>query len=280
MLVRKVSNGGKEIGNTDKALFHHRALITISYLILVTGAESLTACAAKYGNPAFAKYGIAFHALILFALLVHAALLLTADPDFSKLLIALIIAPLIRILSLSMPVAQFSYIAWFSIISIPVYITIFTCVYLQRIKPQDIALALPKLKHLPLEFVAILFAFPFGILEYYVLKPGILVEPRLEALIVPVLIMVVCTGFLEELAFRGLMQYHATRTMGFAGIIFISVLFGSLHIGNLTLFDVLLAGSVGFIYSLVVQKTGSLYGVSISHGIINTILFLIAPAYL
>jgi len=76
------------------------------------------------------------------------------------------------------------------------------------------------------------------------------------------------------------MQYHATRTMGFSGIIFISILFGCLHIGNLTIFDVLLAGSVGFVYSLVVRKTGSLYGVTISHGLINSILFLIAPAYL
>ncbi|MBN1762756.1 MAG: CPBP family intramembrane metalloprotease [Methanomicrobia archaeon] len=271
-MVRTVSNGGKEIGKGSKAAFHRRVLIALLYVIFVALAESLTACAAKYG--------IAFHALILFALLVHSSLILTADPEFSKLLIALIIAPLIRILSLAMPVAQFSYIAWFSIISIPVYLAIFTCVYLQRIKPQDIALALPQQKHLPLEFATILFAVPFGILEYYVLKPGILVEPRLEALIVPVLIMVVCTGFLEELAFRGLMQYHATRTMGFSGIIFISVLFGLLHIGNLSIFDVILAGSVGFVYSLVVRKTGSLYGVSVSHGIINTILFLIAPAYL
>ena len=195
-MVRTVSNGGKEIGKGSKAAFHRRVLIALLYVILVALAESLTACAAKYGNPAFAKYGIAFHALILFALLIHSALLLTADPEFSKLLIALIIAPLIRILSLAMPVAQFSYIAWFSIISIPVYITIFTCVYLQRIKPQDIALALPRLKHLPLEFATILFAVPFGVLEYYVLRPGILVEPRFDALIIPVLIMVVCTGCL------------------------------------------------------------------------------------
>ncbi|MDI6886865.1 MAG: CPBP family intramembrane metalloprotease [archaeon] len=91
--------------------------------------------------------------------------------------------------------------------------------------------------------------------------------------------MIACTGFLEELAFRGLMQYHATRTMGFSGIIFISALFGSLHIGNLSIFDVLLAGSVGFIYSVVVRKTGSLCGVSVSHGIVNIMLFLIAPSY-
>ncbi|NMX21968.1 hypothetical protein C5S30_05965 [ANME-1 cluster archaeon GoMg4] len=76
------------------------------------------------------------------------------------------------------------------------------------------------------------------------------------------------------------MQYHATRTMGFSGIILVSALFGFLHIGNLTVLDVLLAGGVGFIFSVVVRKTGSLYGVSISHGVINIVLFLIAPYYL
>jgi hypothetical protein len=259
--------------------FRRRALITLLYLLLIAAAELITAYAAEHG-PVFAKYGIAFHAVILFALLIHSALLLRADPETSQLLMALILGPLIRILSLAMPVVEFSYLAWFSIISIPVYITIFACVYLQHIRSRDIGLALPAVKHLPLEFGVIVIAVPVGIMEYLILQPGILVEPRLKALVVPVLIMFVCTGFLEELAFRGLMQYHAVRTMGFAGIVLISALFGSLHIGNLTIFDVLLAGGIGFIYALVVRKTGSIYGVSISHGIINTTLFLIAPAYL
>ena len=275
-VFKKVSSGERGIDKGAKASFQHRASIIMAYLILVAGGELATASGAKY-DIAFAKYGIAFHALILFALLIHSSL--TTDDEFSKLLMVLILAPLIRILSLSMPLAHFSYISWFALISIPVYIAIFTCMYIQHLKPRDVALALPKLKHLPIEIATIILAFPFGILEYHILKPDIIVELSFEALLVPALIMIVCTGFLEELAFRGLMQYHATRTMGFSGIVFISALFGALHIGNLSFFDVLLSGSVGFIYSLVVRKTGSIYGVSISHGIINIILFLIAPHY-
>jgi hypothetical protein len=203
-----MSSEGRGIGSGAKASFRHRAVIAIAYVILVAGAELLTSFAARHGI-AFAKYGIVFHALILFALLIHSALLLTADPEFSRLLMVLILAPLIRILSLVNPVAYFSYIIWFAIISIPVYIAIFTCMYIQHLKPRDVALTLPKLKYLPLEVAVILLAFPFGILEYHILKPGILVEPSFEALIIPVLIMIVCTGFLEELAFRGLM--HTTR---------------------------------------------------------------------
>ena len=274
-----MSSSEREIDKDARALFHHRAAIIITYLILVAGAELVTAGGAKY-DIAFAKYGIAFHAVILFALLIHSALILTADPEFSKLLMVLILAPLIRILSLSMPLTYLNYISWFALISVPLYIAIFTCMYIQHLKPRDVALTLPKLKYLPLEFGVILFAVPFGILEYYVLKPGIMVEPRFEALLMPALILIVCTGFLEELGFRGLMQYHATRTMGFSGIILVSALFGFLHIGNLTVLDVLLAGGVGFIFPVVVRKTGSLYGVSISHGVINIVLFLIAPYYL
>jgi membrane protease YdiL (CAAX protease family) len=270
--------GGAPVRSTE-LLFRRRVLIALLYIVLIAAAELLTAYAAEHGGV-FARYGIVFHGLILSTLFIHSALILRVDPATSKLLLAFILAPLIRILSLSMPVAQFSYIAWFSIISIPVYLTIFTCVYLQRLRPWDIGLKLPVKKHLPLEFAIILLAVPLGVVEYLILRPGLLVEPRLEALLIPVLVMVVCTGFLEELAFRGLMQYHATRTMGFTGIVLVSVLFGVLHIGNLTILDVLLAGSVGFIYALVVRKTGSLYGVSISHGVINTAMFLIAPAYL
>ena len=256
-----------------KILMQRRKLSVIcaAYLFLVTCAELLTIYDAKYG--------IVLYAFILFALLIHSASTLTTDREFSRLLVVLILAPLIRILSLSLPLTHFNYITWFVLISIPIYLAIFTCLHIQRIKPQDVALSLPKLQHLPLELATILFAVPFGILEYQVLKPGILVEPSFEALIIPALVIITCTGFLEELAFRGLMQYHATRTMGFSGIIFISILFGFLHIGNLSIFDVLLAGGIGFLYSLVVRKTGSLFGVSVSHGVINIMLFLIAPAY-
>lgn len=261
------------------SLFRRRALITLLYLLLIAAAELVTAYAVGHG-AVFAKSGIVFHGIILFTLLIHSARSLRADPEFSQLLLVLILAPLIRILSISMPVAQFSYMTWFFIISIPVYITIFTCVYLQQLSPRDIGLAVPAVKHLPLEFGVILLAVPLGIMEYLVLKPRILVEPRLATLLVPVLIMVVCTGLLEELSFRGLMQYHATRTMGFAGIVLISALFGLMHIGNLSVQDVLLTASIAFLFSLVVRQTGTIYGVSISHGIINVTLFLIAPAYL
>ncbi|MGB7531378.1 MAG: CPBP family intramembrane glutamic endopeptidase [Halobacteriota archaeon] len=130
----------------------------------------------------------------------------------------------------------------------------------------------------------ILLAIPFGIIEYQILKPAPF--PGLGSgavnLITASLIFIVCTGFLEELAFRGLIQHNAIRLMNkWWGILFVSTIFGVLHVGNLSPWhlDCVLAFSAGFVFSIVREKTGSIYGISISHGIINTILFLIAPYY-
>ena len=248
------------------------SIICAAYLLLVTCAEVLTIY-----NP---KAGIALHAVILFALLLHSGMESDKDKNLSTFLMALVLAPLIRILSLSMPSVHFSKISAFLLISIPVFVAIFTCMWVQGLRAKDIGLYLPKLKRTPIEAGVILLAIPIGIVEYLILKPAPLpgLGPGAANFIAASLIFIACTGFLEELAFRGLLQYNAIKLMNkWWGIVFVSTIFGVLHVGNLALLDCVLAFSVGFIYSVVREKTGSIYGISISHGVINIILFLIAP---
>lgn len=247
-------------------------LICAAYLCFVTCAELLTIYDAKAG--------IALHAVILFALLLHSALESDTDKNLSRFLMALVLAPLIRILSLAMPLVQFNWLSWFILISVPIFIAIFTCTWLQELRPKDVGLYLPSLKHTSIEAGVILIAIPFGILEYLILKPSPMLELRPMSFIASALVFIVCTGFLEEFAFRGLLQYNAIRVMSkWSGIVFVATVFGVLHVGNLALLDCLLAFSVGFVYSIVREKTGSIYGISVSHGLINTILFLVAPLY-
>ena len=77
----------------------------ILYLVAITVAEVVT----SYDSI----LGLIFHTFILIALIVHAALV-TDSPNY-KLLLALSLAPLTRILSLSMPLAQVPPIYWYSI---------------------------------------------------------------------------------------------------------------------------------------------------------------------
>ena len=247
----------------------NRFLLSLIYLDLIIGTELLTVF-----NPVI---GILLHITTLVLLLIHSTL--STDRKFSQLLLVLTLAPIIRILSLSLPLHHFSKITWFALISIPVYIAIFTCMHLQHLKPREIGLSPPRLRFLPIDLVMISVAFPVGLIEYQILKPEPIVNLlEGEALISSSIIMILSTGFLEELAFRGIIQYHATNTMGIYGIFYVSFVFSILHIGNLSIFDILLAFFVGLAYSIVVMKTGSIYGVSLSHGIINIVLFILAPA--
>ena len=161
--------------------FHKRLVISLVYLVCITCAEILTSYSPKHG--------IAFHGLIIFALFIHSSL--TSDHNLSEWLIVLIIAPLIRILSLSTPSTHFSYFAWFLIISLPIYIAVFTCIRMQNIDLKDIGLVLPKLKFLPIEIATIFLAFPLGLIEYYILEPGIIVELSFEAMVIPSLIIII-----------------------------------------------------------------------------------------
>ena len=248
------------------------SIICTAYLLLVACAELLTIY-----NP---KAGIALHAVILFTLLLHSGMESDKDKNLSTFLMALVLAPLIRILSLSMPFIHFSRISGFLLISIPIFVAIFTCMWVQGLRPKDIGLSLSKLKRTPIEAGVILLAIPIGIIEYLILKPAPL--PGLGSgaadFIAASLIFIACTGFLEELAFRGLLQYNAIKLMNRGwGILFVSTIFGVLHVGNLALLDCVLAFSIGVLFSVVREKTGSIYGISVSHGSINIILFLIAP---
>jgi membrane protease YdiL (CAAX protease family) len=120
-------------------------------------------------------------------------------------------------------------------------------------------------------------------MEYFILKPNPLPGLETADFISAVLILIICTGFLEELAFRGVLQYNAVRLFGkWVGILIVSAFFGLLHAGNISPWnlDCVLAFSAGFLFSIVRERGGSIYAISIAHGLINVVLFLIAPLYL
>ena len=241
--------------------------IPIIYVLLITAAELVTSH--------FLYAGILIHICLLGALLVHSVIL--DDQKVADLLTAMAVAPLVRILGLSTPLVHFSQITWFAIVSIPMFMAGIAIARLQGLSIKDINFSPPKKKYTLIELVVILICFPIGFLEYHLLRPSGITELNFYSMLAPMLIMMVNTGFLEEFIFRGLLQYHAVRLAGFQGIVLISVLFGALHLTNLVVYDAFLAGGVGLMFGLVVQRTGSIWGVSVAHGVVNITLFLIAP---
>ena len=118
----ETENVGRREGTGERSVWNHikpslGIYVGITYLFLIALAEILTVKDARIGITA--------HIFILFATLIHSTL--TSDRNLSAFIMSLVLAPLIRILSISMPLTYFSRISWFMLISIPIFIAIFTC---------------------------------------------------------------------------------------------------------------------------------------------------------
>ncbi len=238
----------------------------LAYLLVVVVAELVTVLVQPL-------WGVAGYAVLLAVLILHSAL--AREHPYRQLFLSLALVPLVRILSLSLPLVNIPRLWWEPIIYAPLLIAAIEAARVLGYKPGDLGL---NIKMSRLQAAVMLTGLGFGFTEYFILSP----EPRIPSLTLaefwlPALILLVTTGFVEELIFRGVMQRAAVRTFGGWGIVYVSLLFAILHLGFLSWIDVIFVFAVALFFGYVVNKTGSLLGVTLSHGITNIILFLVAP---
>ncbi len=241
--------------------------IVTSYLLALTVAEVLTAMIE-------ARIGLVLHSILLATLLIHTALA-WGRPNY-RLLLSLTFAPLIRLLSLSMPLAGFSRIYWYLIVSVPLFVAFMMALRILGFSRMEMGL---NLKALPLQILVALTGLSLGYIEYRILQPDPLASSLAwKELWGPALILLICTGFIEELIFRGMMQQAVTRVLGTAwGIVYVAALFAVLHVGYQSLSDVVFVFVVALFFGLVKARTGSIVGVTLAHGMTNILLFLTLP---
>ncbi|RZN36628.1 MAG: CPBP family intramembrane metalloprotease [Methanophagales archaeon ANME-1-THS] len=256
---------------TKPRITRGKGFIPFSYLVLIITSELITSLL----NP---NWGLFCHGIVMFTLFGHAAFLYTAEKQRSYLLMSIALAPLIRIISLYAPLSKFYFLQWFLILSIPLFVSAFLLIWFQHLNERDVGLVL-KLRQIPMQGAISCTGILFGYVEYYILKPNPLIgELSFRSLIAPIIIMLVYTGFMEELIFRGIIQHHAIAYFNsHLGILFPTILFTVMHIGNLSVVDIALVFLIGYFYAYAVKYTGSIAGVSISHGLTNIFLFLLMP---
>ena len=240
--------------------------IALLYLGAIISAEFVVALL----NP---LVGVFLHIILLLGLISHASFVATQRPH--KLYLAVALAPLIRLLSLALPLTKFPQVYWYAIIAVPILMAAFTVMRRLNFSPAQVGLTLNRL---PLQLLVGFTGIPFGIAEFYILRPDPLVASLTWTIIMlPASILIICTGFAEEFVFRGVMQRSASEVLGRCGWVYVGLLFAALHIGYMSLADLGLVFVVGLFFGWVVQKTESLLGVTLSHGIANIMLYLIAP---
>ena len=221
--------------------------------------------------------GISCHITVLIAVILHSALV--RGRTHQQLLLSLALVPLVRIISLSMPLSNVPVIWWYPIIYTPLLVATIMVVRVLNIRARDIGFTL-ALRSLPVQLLVALSGFLIGLAEYFILKPEpIITTLTWQEIWMPALIFLMCTGFVEEFIFRGVLQYAALEVFGWLGIIYVSLLFAILHMGFLSWIDVVFVLVVAVFFAWVVKKTGSLFGVVLSHGIANSVLYVIVPFF-
>jgi membrane protease YdiL (CAAX protease family) len=251
-------------------LTNNPSLIAWGYLFLISLAEIVTILVEP-------RWGLTLYFGVLFMLLTHASLVW--DQPLHHLLLSLTLAPLNRIFSLCLPLTPFPVIYWYLIISVPLFVAIRMVIKTLKLSPRSIGLSWGS--HLWLQLFVTLTGLGLGYVEYLILAPKPLIqELTLQQFVIPSLILLVSTGFLEELLFRGVMQPAAVETLARrGGILYIALLFTILHIGYQSVADLMFVFIVGLYFGWVVDKTNSLLGVTLAHGLVNIFLFLIFPFY-
>lgn len=268
MAQNKVVRRTRFIERGRSRLLARSWVVALVYLLALTVAEALT----TFISP---RAGMVLHGLILIALLLQAAL--SFRQREYQFLVALALAPLIRLLSLALPLANFPIIFWYAVVGVPLFFATIISMRVTGLKRNMIGLRF-SWRALPVQLLIGLSGLLIGYIEFLILRPDPLVaEMSMEMIWLPALILLLFTGFLEEIIFRGILQTSSIQELGRLGIVFVAIVFAVLHLGYRSILDVFFVFAVAIIFGLLVQRFSSLLGVSISHGLTNISLYLIFP---
>lgn len=244
--------------------------IAIIYLLAIVGAEAVTIFVQPLA-------GMVFHIGILIAAILQSSLSSALPHNQRQLVLSLALVPLVRIISLSMPLTGVPQRWWYLIIYTPLIVAAIMAMRVLGYKMRDIGL---NFKFSPFQLAIAATGFGFGFVEYLILKPQPLVtEFSAQEIWLPALILFLFVGFGEELIFRGVLQKTAVDAFGRRGIVYSGFIFAIMHMGFLSWVDVIFVFAVALFFGWAVKKTGSLFGVTLSHGLTNTMLYLIAPFF-
>jgi membrane protease YdiL (CAAX protease family) len=243
-----------------------RLIIALIYLALITVAELVT----TFAEP---RVGLILHGGLLVLLLIHAAL--AAAEPYHRLLLGLVLAPLIRMLSLCLPLLDFPLLYWYLIISVPLGLATLLAARALGFSREQMGFTVRKV---PLQLLVALTGITFGMAEYFILRPDSLIDsPSFRNLLISSTILLVCTGFAEEFIFRGVIQRASIQALGRFGLLYTAILFAVLHIGYGSALDVGFVFVVAIVFGLIAESTWSLLGVTVAHGLTNIVLFVVMP---
>jgi len=212
---------------------------------------------------------------LYFAILIGLIICKTVDINKQRrdLWLSLGLVPIIRITSIVMPLVEISVIYWYIITSIPILLAIYNVAQNLHFTTKDVGLTI---RHPLVQFFTAIAGIGLGVIDYYIIKPGPIFEGSFVQLIFPVFVLLFFNGLVEEMAFRGIMQ-RVSDALGAWGWTFIAPVYAILQFSHGSILHILFTFVVALYFGFIVKKTNSIMGVSLAHGLMSIILFLVFP---
>jgi len=248
--------------------------VMAAYLAALTVAE----LAVTFGNPLLV---FPLHGAIVGVAAVHVGLLeQQVDREghlhpLTPFLLAFLLAALIRIISLTLPLSTIDEPYRYVFAGVPMTVGALLVARAAAFSRRDVGIVW---RMWWLQVAAVVASVALGVIEFAILRPDPMgAFPWTAAGLVPALAVGISTGFPEELIFRGVMQTATRPLLGRWNWVYVSAVFAVLHIGYKSPLDLAFVFGVGLLYGWIFERSRSIVGVSIGHGLANVILFFVVP---
>jgi uncharacterized protein len=220
------------------------------------------------------SFGVIIYLTILISLLITA--LMKCRESSYPLYSALALIPLIRIISVSLPLTGIPEVFGIVVVSVPLFITGVMVAKIVGIAPAAMGFSIDKLHK---QLLIALSGLPLGFIEFYIIQPDIKnISVAPEEIFMWVIALIICVGLLEEFLFRGILFNVARKFLGNnKAMCFTSLLYAALTISSKSFFNVIYALLISILFCRLFIWQKSIVGIALAHGIVNITVYLICP---
>lgn len=215
---------------------------------------------AGLAGALFPLVGALLDALILFGF----ALTARSSSRWSDAATVLMLVPLLRLLWVTVPIAGVPALDWTLLIAAPFAVAANLVARALNVTPHDVGMGRPA--EPVIELVVVLGLAAAGLVLGFVAGDlaawGLTATDRFSIRVVPYALVI---AYSEELAFRGVIPHVLERHAPGLGFALAAIAYAILGLGSGSPFWALVTVGLGVVTTLVVRRTGSLWGVMAGH---------------
>ena len=193
-----------------------------------------------------------------------------------SLYLALTLIPLIRIISVSIPLSGVPDVFRFVAVSVPLFIAGAMVAKIVGLTYAKLGFNFDKLHN---QLLIALLGLPLGFVEFFIVRPELtnLIAPS-EHVLMWVIILIICVGLLEEFIFRGILFNVASKVLNYKNAVYVtSLLYAALNISGQSVLNVIYAFLISILFCRLFVWQKSILALSLAHGLINITVYLICP---